>query len=98
MLRNYGRANPHIYEAAIKLGSASDGAKNFMDELYATTEVHPWNPRIRIINGNVTVEASKMGNNIHLHDIVSHAPRSGAGTKALNHLKSLADKHGVSLS
>jgi t-SNARE complex subunit (syntaxin) len=97
MLRNYGRSNPHIYEAVIKLGGASDGAKNFMDELHSTTEAHPWDPRIRIINGNVTVEASKIGNTIHLHDIVSHAPRSGAGTKALNHLKALADKHGVEL-
>lgn len=97
MLRNYGRSNPQIYESVIKLAGSSNAAKNFMDELRSTTEAHPWNPRTRIINGNVSVEASAVGDRIHLHDIVSHAPRSGAGTAALNHLKSLADKHGVEL-
>lgn len=70
----------------------------FIDDLIATTQDHPFNPRVRIINGNVGVHVSSTSEgNIHIHDIMSYEPKSGAGTKALEHLKSLSDKHKVPL-
>lgn len=90
-----------VTETVIKLrGSSSQSAAQldkFMDDLHATTEEHPFNPRMRIVNGNVGVHVSKGDRGIHIHDILSFAPKSGAGTMALRHLKSLADKHNVAL-
>ena len=92
-----------VGEAAIKLrGFSPSGAPKhtdkFMDDLETTTQDHPFNHRVRIVNGNVGVHVSPTSDgNIHIHDIMSYEPRSGAGTKALEHLKSLSDKHNVPL-
>lgn len=92
-----------INETVIKIRGTppSDTPKKtdkFLDDLYATTQEHPFNPRVRLINGNVGVHVSPTSDgNIHIHDIMSYEPRSGAGTKALQHLKALSDKHGVPL-
>ena len=92
-----------INETVIKLRRMppSDGPKKtdaFLDDLHATTQEHPFNPRVRLVNGNVGVHVSPTSDGkIHIHDIMSYEPNSGAGTKALEHLKSLADKHNVPL-
>jgi hypothetical protein len=89
-----------VTEAVLKLkGAASpDKTNKFMDDLISTTKDHPFNHRVRIINDNVGVHVSPTyEGNIHIHDIRSYDPKSGAGTKALEHLKSLSDKHKVPL-
>jgi len=83
----------------IKLGSrlTHPGVAGFMDELGKTSHQHPFNHNEKLI-GNASVHVSPHGDGIHLHDIHSFEPKSGAGTAALKHLTSLADKHGVSIS
>ena len=83
----------------LKLGSAGNKEKHdaFMKDLHSTSHEHPFNHRMRII-GNASVHVSPGPESIHLHDIVSHERNSGAGSKALKHLTSLADKHKVTIS
>lgn len=67
----------------------------FMDELHDTTSEHPFDSRARIFN-NASLEVSRSGPSaVHLHDIRALSP--GGGHEAIEHLKSLADKHGVSI-
>lgn len=85
----------------IKLGTfvGKQKSKAFMDDLHATTSEHPFNPNMRIVNNSATVHISpNLDGSVHLHDIMSLHPRSGAGTEALQHLTNLADKHGVAIS
>lgn len=83
----------------IKIGSSGNKEKHdaFMKNLHSTSKEHPFNHRMRII-GKASVHVSPGPDGIHLHDIVSHDRNSGAGSKALKHLTSLADKHKVSIS
>lgn len=83
----------------IQLGRKPDGkrAQAFMDEYHSDSQEHPFAHTARILHGAV-VEASKDGNEVHIHDIRTTSPRSGAGTKALKHLTNLADKHNVKLN
>jgi hypothetical protein len=84
-------------EIKIKLGSGrSDNTQAFMDELDTLTSEHPFNPAMRIL-GNATVEARPFNKQIHISDIVSLAPKSGAATQAMKVLTGLADKHRVKL-
>jgi len=82
---------------AFKLSKPSNAVDKFMDDYHATTQAHPWDNHTRILH-NTMVKAYPHGEEIHLSDIQTMAPKSGAGTKALEHLKSLADKHGVAIS
>lgn len=82
---------------AFKLSKPSSGVDKFMDDYHATTQAHPWDNHTRILH-NTMVKAFPHGDEIHLSDIQTLAPKSGAGTKALEHLKGLADKHGVAIS
>jgi hypothetical protein len=92
-----------INETVIKLrgfgtsGPPSGQVDKFMSDLHATTKENPFNSRVRVFNGNVGVHVSPMRNSVHIHDISSYEPKSGAGTEALQHLTSLADKHDVRL-
>jgi hypothetical protein len=88
-----------LKEAVLKLRGFNndDRGKGFMKELHATSKEHPINPKVRVI-GDASVHVSSGFDGIHLHDISSHKPKSGAGTKALKHLTSLADKHNVPIS
>jgi hypothetical protein len=83
----------------IKLGKGATGerAKQFMAEYGNDSTEHPFHRSARILHG-ATVDLSRDGNDVHMHDIVSLAPKSGAGTKALKHLTGLADKHGVKIN
>lgn len=89
-----------IHEALIKLsGFSNDSNKKssgFMQDLDDSSKTHPINHKARIIGG-AHVHVSPHNGMIHIHDIQSHSPGSGAGTKALEHLKDLADKHAVKL-
>lgn len=77
---------------------SKESANAFLDELDATSKPHPFDNRHRIINDNASVDVShSMDGGIHLHDINTLAPRSGAGTAALKHLTKLADKHNVDI-
>lgn len=92
----------YLQETVLKLRgfgpkSASDSVKNFMNDYHKTTKEHPLDNKSRILNGT-TVHASEDGNSVHIHDIHSHEPKSGNGTRALKHLTGLADKHGVKLN
>lgn len=80
----------------IKLTKSSGNATQFIKDLVSDSDEHPFNSAARILHGAI-VHVSPVGNQIHLHDIQTLEPRSGAGTKALKHLTSLADKHGVKI-
>lgn len=82
----------------LKLGKPKgESAQKFMVDFVDDSDEHPFNPAARILHGSV-VHVSRDGNQVHIHDIQTLAPKSGAGTKALKHLTSLADKHGVKLN
>jgi hypothetical protein len=81
----------------IKLGG-NDNAKTkaFMDEFYSITQPNPFNDRERVL-GQARIELSPFGREIHISDIVTMAPKTGAGTKAMQTIIGLANKHGVVL-
>jgi hypothetical protein len=68
----------------------------FMDDYILITQEHPFNHKARIYNGAV-LEVYPMGNAVHVSDVMTTAPRSGAGTAAVKFLTSLADRHRVKL-
>lgn len=82
----------------IQLGKPKgDQSQKFMVDFANDSDEHPFNPAARILHGSV-VHASRDGNQVHIHDIQTLAPKTGAGAKALKHLTHLADKHGVKLN
>jgi hypothetical protein len=94
----------YIAEMKIKLrgmGAArEDNRKHgqaFIKDLDSVSTVHPFNDKLHVI-GNAHVHVSYDGDGIHIHDIVSFEQGSGAGTKALQVLIKLADKHNLSLN
>lgn len=88
-----------LEETRIKLTgnfNSSRSSEDFIDELQDTTSEHPFEERSRIFNDHATLHVSRNGSSsVHLHDIRALHP--GGGSKALEHLKSLADKHGVTI-
>lgn len=87
-----------LNEKVIKLGASStEKSRAFMDDLHATSQPHPTSRHHRVIGG-ASVEMSPRGNDVHLHDVLSHQPHTGAGTAALHHVQRLADKHGVRIT
>lgn len=81
----------------IKLGGKKNNNTDlFMNELNELTTDHPYDNRSRILN-NTTVEISPFGGMIHISDIRSLLPNSGAGTETMKLLMALADKHNVKL-
>jgi hypothetical protein len=89
----------YINEVRLVLGRKPNGekAEAFLKDFHADSQEHPFHHSARILH-NAVVHLSKDGNEVHMHDIQSVAPRSGAGTKALKHLTNLADKHGVKIN
>lgn len=87
-------------EAVIKLrgfGSASN-TEEFMEDWENITEEHPWTPNMRVFNDAVMVKLVKWGGAIHIEDIQSHEGNpKGEGSKALQAICDLADKHHVTL-
>jgi SPP1 gp7 family putative phage head morphogenesis protein len=83
-----------------KPGEAIEGSKRlgaYMQEYKSKTQQHPFDPRQRLL-GNVGMEVSIFDRKIHLSSIISYGNKgSGEGTKGLNFLKGLADKHGVQI-
>lgn len=81
----------------IKLGSGrSDKTKLFLSDLEKITSEHPFDNRSRILK-NASIEVSAYDKDIHISDIRSLLPRTGAGTEAMKILTNLADKHHVRL-
>lgn len=71
---------------------------HFMKEFYELTYPNPMERGARIVDDNVSVTLVPWQNRAHLSDINTFGNRGeGRGTKALNLLKSLADKHGVEI-
>lgn len=89
-------------ETTIRLNGPTQDQKDrvnaFMKDYHETTTPHPWDNHTRIF-GKVKLEVSPSvyHGGVHISDIQSMDQGSGAGTTALRHLTSLADKHGVSL-
>lgn len=81
----------------IKLGKPSNNTKQFLDDYYNQTQENPLNTKSRIYN-NTKIEIYPIKNTIHISDLQSMKPNSGAGTKTLNFLKSLADKYNIKLT
>jgi hypothetical protein len=83
----------------IKLGKQAPNPKldDFMKDYWEHTTQHPWTEQVRIFQNKVALEVRKFGSKIHIGDISTLAPKSGAGTEALKFLTALADKHGVTL-
>ena len=68
---------------------------DFMDDYYASTSEHPFDHRSRIHNNAATLELSRVGSRVRMHDVRALAP--GGGKDAIEHVKRLADKHGVEI-
>ena len=92
--------NRNILEMKIKLRDSSDGdhenVSKFIDEFHSNSVPHPFN-RSRIFH-HTSVELSKDGNQVHIHDLQSIEPNKGHGSKALHHLTKLSDKHNVKIN
>lgn len=73
-------------------------SEDFIEDLFDIAEPHPMNDRM-VMLGPVGIHVSKQGNNaVHLHDIVTFdEAMSGKGTRALQVLTKLADKHGIEI-
>lgn len=88
-----------LNEAVLKLGSAkpktADNVHNFMKDYHASTSQHPFADRERVHGDFATSEISPDKDGIWLSDIRSLKPGSGAGSRAIEHIRSLADRHGV---
>ena len=81
----------------IKLGQPrTDKTEKFMEDYYKLSLPHPFSDKIRIF-GNVMLELYPFSGNIHLSDIRTMAPKSGAATNAIKMLTELADKHFVKI-
>ena len=96
-LKGVGARKRQTEATVIKLGKTApdEGAASlaFMAELWKDTTEHPTNRIKRIVQG-AQVEIKPKGNStVRISDILSHV--KGAGTKAMNQICSLADKHGV---
>lgn len=83
----------------IKLGQKpnSDKAKAFFSDFVEQSHDHPFNHRAHIFHDTM-IELSVDGAEIHLSDIQTMKPKSGAGTKAMKALLELADTHGVKIN
>ena len=68
----------------------------FLKDYIEITQEHPFNSKARIYN-NAVIEIYSRRNEIHISDVLSTQPRSGAGTAAIKMLKKLADKHNIKL-
>ena len=87
-----------IFEVTrIKLGSGrSNNTSAFLSDIEKITTEHPFDSRSRILK-NASIEVSAYDKDIHISDIRSLLPRTGAGTEAMKILTDLADKHHVRL-
>jgi len=80
-------------------GSAPDvAAESFNADLSQFGFVNPMNEREFVINNEAAVELSRTSNGIRLHAIRSFAPKSGAGTRAMQVVMNVADKHGFTIT
>jgi hypothetical protein len=81
----------------IKLGKPKfDNTKKFMEDYYELTSPHPFSEKIRTYEGTM-LEIYPFSGNVHLSDIRTILPKSGAGSSAIKMLTSLADKHFVKI-
>lgn len=84
--------------------SAGDKTQSYIADFFDNTAPHPFSNKTRIVNNQASVQLSPQDGQIHINDIMSHAPATygqqgtGGGRKALNLLTDLADKHGVELN
>jgi hypothetical protein len=74
----------------------SDRITKFMEEFYSITQANPFNDRERVL-GKARIELSPFAGEIHISDIVTMAPKTGAATEAMKTLIALANKHKVVL-
>jgi len=70
--------------------------ENAVEEFLRKTKPHPMDDKASIV-GNAVMHISPSSEGIHIHDIYSLDKGSGAGTKAMEFLISIADKHGVKI-
>ena len=83
-------------------------AQKMMSEYKDDTWDHPFDSRSRLLNTQTgldprsdfaEIEMGKSGDDeIHVNSIKALTKRRGQGTQALQYLKNLADKHGVTLT
>lgn len=84
-------------ELPIRLSTSNHSRiENFMNDWRSTSYDHPFGGGKRIIH-NTSVLLYPSGDHIHISDMQALIPRQGNGKLALNHLTSLANKHGVAL-
>jgi len=85
-----------LKEALQIKSTGNDRLDSFMEEFYEETSPHPFDRASRVYDHSV-IELSPFNGAIHLSAVVSMQPRSGQGTKALNFIKELANKHRVKI-
>lgn len=75
---------------------SGNNTEAFLQDYYDNTSEHPFDNRTRVYDNSV-LKIYPMGNQIHISDVLTLNPRTGAGTKAIQFLKTLSDKHRVKL-
>lgn len=73
------------------------GADAFFEDLDAAGFRNPMNDRENILGSEAGVEISKTSDGLRLHSVRSFATKSGAGTRAMQTVMDLADKHGLKI-
>jgi DNA topoisomerase-1 len=89
------------FTSGVKIG----GNAAMLDELWEHSQGHPFDRRIRLVNVSpdhaddlVGIEVREWDDMVHLSSIITFSPKGkGAGSRALQSLTRLADKHGVTL-
>ena len=81
-----------------RYGAVSPELLAYMEDFRAGTQPNPLGARDRVWGGEVLVEIRPFDKRIHISDIMSLHRGQGYGSKALQWLCSLADKHGVAMS
>jgi hypothetical protein len=83
--------------ARIQLGRPrTDDTNKFMEDYIELTSPHPFSDKTRVF-GNAMLEIYPYFGNIHLSDIRTMAPKSGAASNAVKMLTGLSNKHFVKI-
>lgn len=83
---------------AVKLAVKKPDLEKFMEDYLTSTAEHPFDPSSSVHGDYATTEVNPFDDEIHLSSIQTLKPKQGGGTRALNELTALADKHNVPIT
>lgn len=87
-----------VTRVTLPLDAPRSGSTAMLDDYEAATQPHPFNNRGRLTSDMVLTELYTRGPNVRISAIASLGERGkGAGSRALQQITALADRHGVTL-